>query len=121
MLRTLKRAYEAAKFNGYDLSAALAFYLITRGGARALYLDDRIGSIAVGHEADVVVLDLKSTPLIEYRMRDCEDLEEALFIQMALADERAILATYVAGRLAYERDSRHDAIRQDQRHALFNA
>ncbi|HEY0685666.1 MAG TPA: guanine deaminase [Steroidobacter sp.] len=114
MLRTLKRTYEAAKLNGYDLSAALAFYLATRGGARALYLEDKIGSIAVGHEADVIVLDLKSTPVIEYRMRECEDLEEALFVQMALADERAILATYVAGKLAYRRESRHIETRQDQ-------
>jgi guanine deaminase len=60
-------------------------------------------SIGVGMEAEVVVLDLKSTPIIHYRMRVCEDLAEALFIQMTLGDDRAVLATYVAGALAYQR------------------
>jgi guanine deaminase len=54
-------------------------------------------------EADLVVLDLKSTPIIEYRMRSCSDIEEALFVQMTMGDDRAVKATYVAGRLAYSR------------------
>ena len=54
-------------------------------------------------EADVIVLDLKSTPIIEYRMRHCNDLEEALFVQMTMADDRAVRATYVAGKLVHER------------------
>jgi guanine deaminase len=54
-------------------------------------------------EADVIVLDLKSTPIIEYRMRYCDDLEEALFVQMTMGDDRAVLATYIAGKLAYSR------------------
>lgn len=103
MLRTLNQAYGVARLNGYELATTLAYYLATRGAARALYLEDKIGSIAVGLEADLIVLDLKSTPAIECRMRACEDLEDALFIQMALADERAILATYIAGELAYTR------------------
>jgi guanine deaminase len=36
-------------------------------------------------------------------MRHARDLEEALFVQMMLGDDRAVAATYVAGRLAYER------------------
>jgi guanine deaminase len=103
MLSTMHEAYKIAQLNGRSLSAPQAFYLATRGTARALYLDDRIGSIATGMEADVVVLDLKSTPLIEFRMRHCRDLSEALFIQMTMGDERAVRATYVAGRLAYQR------------------
>ncbi|TAH36005.1 MAG: guanine deaminase [Planctomycetota bacterium] len=103
ILQTLNEAYKAAQLNGNPLTAGHAFYLATRGTAQALYLEDRIGSIAPGMEADVIVLDLKSTPIIEYRMRYCKDLEEALFIQMTLGDDRAVLATYVAGRLAYSR------------------
>ena len=68
-----------------------------------MYLDDRIGSIAPGMEADLVVLDLKSTPLIAARMRHCDDLAQALFVQMTLGDERAVRATYIAGELAWER------------------
>ncbi len=61
MLQTLDAAYQVAQLKGESLSAPQAFYLATRGAARALYLEDRIGSIAPGMEADLVVLDLKST------------------------------------------------------------
>lgn len=104
MLATLNEAYKAAQLNGYALSARHAYYLATRGTAHAMYLDDRIGSIAPGMEADIVVLDMKSTPLIDYRMQFAKDFEEALFIQMMLGDDRAVQATYVAGRLVYSRD-----------------
>ncbi len=81
-----------------------------RAAAReALYLEHSIGSIAPGMEADLIVLDLKSTPVIDFRMRYCEDLEEALFVQMTMGDDRAVLATYVAGRLAYSRPAQHYA------------
>jgi guanine deaminase len=103
MLQTLNEAYKVAQLNGNPLSAGHAFYLATRGTAQALYLEDRIGSIASGMEADVIVLDLKSTPVIDFRMRFCKDIEEALFIQMTMGDDRAVLATYIAGRLAYAR------------------
>jgi guanine deaminase len=103
MLRTMSEAYKAARLHGHALPAAHAFYLATRGAAHALYLDDMIGSVAPGMEADLVVLDLKSTPLIAYRMRYAENLDEALFIQVTLADDRAIRATYVAGRKVYQR------------------
>ena len=104
MLATMHEAYKVAQLNGQALTALQAFYLATRGGAHALYLEDRIGSVASGMEADVVVLDLKSTPLIERRMQHCRDLAETLFVQMTLGDERAVRATYVAGRLAHDRD-----------------
>lgn len=104
MLQTLNEAYKVSQLCGSPLCAAQAFYLATRGAARALYLDDKVGSIAPGMEADLIVMDLKSTPLIELRMRHCENLEEALFIQMTMADDRAIESTYIAGQLAHRRD-----------------
>jgi guanine deaminase len=54
-------------------------------------------------EADLVVLDMRSTPLIDFRMKQAESFTEQLFIQMILGDDRAVQATYVAGRLAYAR------------------
>jgi guanine deaminase len=103
-LQTLSQAYKTAQLLGSDLSAPQAFYLATRGSARALYLDDRIGSLAPGMEADLIVMDLKSTPAIEFRARHCESLEELLFVQVTLGDDRAIQATYIAGKLAHRRD-----------------
>ena len=52
--RTRSRRWAAGR-----CSAAHAFWLATQGGARALDLDDRIGSLAPGFEADLVVLDLE--------------------------------------------------------------
>ena len=102
----MREAYKAAQLNRQSLSAAHAWYLATRGSARAMYLDDRIGSIAPGMEADLVVLDMRSTPLIDFRMNFAETFAEQLFVQMTLGDDRAVQATYVAGRLAHERASK---------------
>ena len=44
-----------------------------------------------------MVLDMRSTPLIDFRMKQAKDFAEQLFIQMTLADDRAVQATYVAG------------------------
>ncbi len=103
MLQTLNAAYKTAQLLGNSLSAPEAFYLATRGTARALYLDDRIGSLAPGMEADLLVMDLASTPAIEFRLQRCESIEEILFVQMTLGDERAVRETWVAGRLAHAR------------------
>ena len=40
------------------------------------------------------------------RMRYANDIDEVLAVQMALGDDRAVRATYVAGRRAYDRDAR---------------
>jgi guanine deaminase len=101
IMLTLNEAYKAAQLNNHALTAGHAFYLATRGTANAMYIDDKVGTIAPGMEADIVVLNMKSTPIIKYRMEFAKDIEEALFIQMTLGDDRAVQATYVAGELKY--------------------
>jgi guanine deaminase len=101
ILLTLNEAYKAAQLNNNKLTAGHAYYLATRGTAHAMYIEDKVGSIAPGMEADIVVLNMKSTPIIEYRMQFAEDIHEALFIQMTLGDDRAVQATYVAGELRH--------------------
>lgn len=104
ILATLNEAYKAAQLNNNKLTAGHAYYLATRGTARAMYIEDKVGSIAPGMEADIVVLNMKSTPIIEYRMKFVRDIMEALFVQMVMGDDRAVQATYVAGELRHSRD-----------------
>ena len=102
-LRTMGEAYKIGELCGNSLCAADAYFLATRGAAESLHIEDKIGSIAPGMEADLVVLDLKSTPLIEFRMKFCNSIDEVLAVQMTMADDRATRAVYVAGKLAFEK------------------
>jgi guanine deaminase len=103
LLATMGAAYEIAQLNGRTLRAVEAFYLATLGGARALALEDKIGALAPGREADLIVLDPKATPLLALRSGRAESIEDLLFALMMLGDDRAVAATYVAGEPAYAR------------------
>lgn len=98
---TMKAAYEIAQFSGYSLTPESAFWLSTAGGAAALSLGTTIGRLESGYEADIVVLDLNSTPVIRQRVDRAGDLRDILFAQMILADDRAIRATYAGGLKVY--------------------
>ena len=104
-LRTMGEAYKIAQLRGWSMPAAHAYWLATQGGARALDLADRIGNLVAGAEADLIVLDLRSTPFIAQRMKRVRDIGEALFVQMTIGDDRAIRQTWIAGRKAYDRDA----------------
>ncbi|AQS86122.1 MAG: guanine deaminase [Acetobacter aceti] len=102
-LRTLGEAYKVAQLTGRSLHPAQAFWLATAGGARSLHLEDRIGTLAPGMEADLCVLDPHAFPLLDYRTSRCENIEELLFTLMTLGDERCILATWVGGECVHTR------------------
>lgn len=110
MFHTMKAAYEVAQLKGYSLNPIAAYYLASLGSAKALYLDDKIGNLSPGFEADLIVVDLNSTPLIQERMKHVENLSEVLFVQMILADDRAIKATYVNGAQVYARANLSEAV-----------
>lgn len=98
MFATMRAAYEIAQLRGASLHPATAWYLATLGSAQVLRLDDRIGNLAQGYDADIVVLDLQSRPLLAERMKTARSIAEVLFAQMILADDRAIHAVYVGGK-----------------------
>jgi guanine deaminase len=101
MLRTAAEAYKVLQLQGQNLPALDAFYMMTLGNARALGLEADIGSLGIGSEADLVVLDPAATPAMGHRLETARDLEEVLFILMKLGDAHAVRATYVLGELAY--------------------
>ncbi|WP_226622836.1 guanine deaminase [Alloyangia pacifica] len=98
MLRTMAAAYEVAQLRHRPLHPAELLWLATQGSAIALMAEDRIGNLAPGLEADFTVLDLASTPAIAQRATSAEDIWEALFPTIMMGDDRAVSATYVAGK-----------------------
>lgn len=106
LLQTANEAYKVAQLRGQKLSAFRALFLATLGGARALCLEDKIGSFEPGKEADCIVLNPRATALLA--LRNQADLTEALesvadqlFSLLIMGDDRAITATYIMGHLAY--------------------
>ncbi|GAB2869675.1 guanine deaminase [Streptomyces mayteni] len=108
MLQTMNEAYKVVALrNTYPdrvpeqgrktLTALRAFYLATLGGARALHLDEHIGSFRKGREADFVVLDWAATPLLKRRTEAAGTFRERLFALATLGDDRAVRQTYVLG------------------------
>ncbi len=98
MLRTMAAAYEVAQLRGTALHPAHLLWLATAGSAQALGMGDQIGRIAPGLEADLVALDLSSTPAIAQRVDEASDLWEAVFPTIMMGDDRAIAQVWINGR-----------------------
>jgi guanine deaminase len=106
MLKTLGEAYKVQQLQGVSLHPAYALYIATLGGAKALALDDKIGSIKVGNEADFVLIDRNATPLIARRTSLRDDPLDTFFALMTLGDDRMVAATYAAGVCVHRREHR---------------
>ena len=104
MFQTMKAAYEVAQRRGDSLGPVHLWWLATAGAARALGLGDRVGNFAPGLEADAVVLDLASTPILRHRVARAETIAEVLFAQIVLADDRAVASTISGGQVVYTRE-----------------
>lgn len=103
LLNTLNEAYKVMQLQGARLHPFKSLYLATLGGARALSLDDRIGSLKAGNDADFVVLDYKATPLLDYRLQQSNSIEETLFVLTTLGDDRTVRETFAAGNRVHQR------------------
>ncbi|MCI4592579.1 guanine deaminase [Sphingobium sp. BYY-5] len=102
LLHTAGLAYQAALSRHYPLDPFRALYLATAGSAALLHIADRVGGLEPGQEADFVVLDSESTPLLARRTRNAP-LADRLFALQILGDDRAVARTYIMGDCAWER------------------
>ncbi len=98
MLRTMAAAYEVAQLRGRGLHPAELLWLATEGSARALRMEDRIGTLAPGTDADLVILDLASTQAIAQATARAETIWEAVFPTIMMGDDRAVQAVWVEGK-----------------------
>lgn len=103
LLNTLNEAYKVMQLQGARLNPFKSLYLATLGGARALCLEERIGNLTPGRDADFVVLDYNATPLLSYRLQQSNSIEETLFVLMTLGDDRTVRETFAAGRSVHQR------------------
>ena len=95
---TMRAAYFAGRATstgqhpkaGVSLSPEHLWWLHTAGAARALGLDGVVGNLAVGCEADFVVLNPDATPLLARRTAQAESLAEWLFALIILGDDRVV-------------------------------
>lgn len=98
MLRTMDEGYKVLQLRGSRLNPFQSFYMMTLGNARALSMEDKIGTLDEGTEADIVVLDSAATSPMRLRMAAGATLEQELFLLQTVGDDRAIVETYVAGK-----------------------
>jgi len=86
--RVAARAYDAALLSGARATPESLLWLATRGGALALGLEDQIGLLEPGFDADLIAVDLPDTS-------DPRDPIDALLFNL---DAGPVRATYVRGR-----------------------
>lgn len=98
MLRTMAAAYEVGQLRGTALHPSQLWWLATEGSAQALRIGARVGRLAPGMEADVIVVDLRSTSAIAQRADRATEAWEEIFPTIMMGDDRAIAAVYVEGR-----------------------
>ncbi|MEM8504383.1 MAG: guanine deaminase [Cyanobacteria bacterium P01_D01_bin.1] len=110
ILQTANEAYKVAQLRQQKLSPFKALFLATLGGARSLCLEDTLGNFEVGKDADFIVLNLRSTPLMAFRNsadipQSLEDLSDPAFSLIMMGDDRAIESVYILGELAYQQET----------------
>jgi guanine deaminase len=103
MLATIAEAYRVQMLTGYKPPIVDLYRLATLGNAQRLHLENEIGSLAIGKWADIIVLNPEATSILKARHALSQSLEDILFSLALLGDDRAVSATYVAGRKVHDR------------------
>ena len=85
---------------GLSLNPQALWWQHTAGAAAALGLEGVIGNLAVGCEADFVVLNPQATPLLARKTAKANSLDELLFAMIVLGDDRLVERTVIAAQSA---------------------
>jgi 5-methylthioadenosine/S-adenosylhomocysteine deaminase len=100
-MRTAALLAKVAARNAACVPAATALEMATINGARALGLDDRIGSLVPGKSADMVCVTL-ATPA-------CQPVHNALSQLVYSVSREQVTDVWVAGRSLFSNDTFHTA------------
>ena len=97
---TMRAAYyvgrEGQTKPGLSLTPRHLWWQHTAGAAAALGLGGVVGNLAVGCEADFLVLNPQATPLLARKTARAQSLDELLFSLIILADDRAVERTVIS-------------------------
>ncbi len=104
LLQSMSDLYKTQQLRSHRLTPFKSLYLATLGGARTLDIDDLVGNLEPGKEADFVVLDYGATPLLTRRLERCTKLTEKLFVLQMLGDDRLVKNVHILGEEAYRRE-----------------
>lgn len=95
MSMLIQRAFDTRRF----LDSSTVLELATIGGARALGIDDKVGSLEIGKRADLIAVDLSSS----YQTPDADPVS-AVVNTCSSSD---VLMTMVDGKTLYEKNQWH--------------
>ncbi|MCC2615739.1 guanine deaminase [Aestuariibacter halophilus] len=103
MLKTAGEAYKVCQLQHQRLCPLQGLYDMTMGSAAGLGLNDKIGNLNPGTDADFVILEPRYDELLA--MRICTDAAptDMLFALSMLGDDRAIRGTWIAGQNVYQK------------------
>lgn len=95
----LHRAINANTAGGEFITAQDMLEMATIGGARALHMDDRIGSLEIGKKADIIAVDMAGT------LHPSTDDPVSAVVNTASGQD--VCMTMVDGKILYEQDQWH--------------
>ena len=81
---------------GLSLAPQQLWWQHTAGAARALGLQNVVGNLQPGCDADFLVLNPQATPLLARKTARASNLDELLFALIVLGDDRVIEKTVIS-------------------------
>ncbi|MFT6270972.1 MAG: guanine deaminase [Alphaproteobacteria bacterium] len=98
MLRTYGEAYKVSQLRNAPISPLEGLYMMTQGPAHAYDLSGSIGNLNPGTYADFIILNPHFNSLSQLRMNEASSADDILFALSVIGDDRAVEATYIAGK-----------------------